>query len=280
MEGAPKSFESESDKSNKDSEKESVGIKNIIAENLDDKRDELKKDGKMLIDTHKTEKVEGEDYFREVFEELTDEEVFNKIKNGEIKSGYDLTSVTPEVVDYLVKYAEEGVSKRIDFSALKDLPKYAAEKIAKTDLNLFLRAVENLPEDVADELGKYRGPHLLFSALKELTPEAAEKLTGVPRIYFEGNTSISDEAMEELAKQKGTLVFANKNSFTDGACEALSSHHGAIEISESFTDYTGRSLGNVCDISDDGLKQLSKAHVRFWNGSTLSDKVNKIVAEK
>jgi hypothetical protein len=121
-------------------------------------------------------------------------------------------------------------SDDLDLTGLKNLSTGAAESLAQHKGSLYLGALTEISDEVAQALSKHQGS-LGLSGLKTLSPHAAEFLAQHKgSLYLCGLTEISDEVAQALSKHHGTLTLTGLTSLSDTAAEALSKHEGEVEL--------------------------------------------------
>lgn len=180
-----------------------------------------------------------------------------------------LTELDAATAEALARYGDPGC---IALNGVRTLPEDVGRALAKTPsfallLNgitklepatarslaeyrgdLHLNGLEDLPTEVAKEIGQYRAGCLSLGGLKTLSPEAAKELAKYRGSWLglNGLTTLSGEAARELATFKGDdLCLDSVTDLSPEAATALGSFCGsAIELDSVtlLSEQTARSL--------------------------------------
>jgi len=123
-----------------------------------------------------------------------------------------ITELDPETAEILVKY---GGGWTICLDGVKKLSQEVAEKLVKYEAGghsgLSLNGIEELDEQTARILTRFKGDILYLDGLKELTPKVAKELAKFEGwyLYLNGLRELTPEVAAELAKFKGNDLSLN-----------------------------------------------------------------------
>jgi hypothetical protein len=143
-------------------------------------------------------------------------------KNIKVKNyiSDDIIKNSP-IISSLLSQKEISKKKRISKKELINTlitdPEKFTQETAGKKINISLKGLENIPDNVAIALGKHFGD-VTFNDLIELNDIAASNLINLNgKIYFEKLESISDTTAEILSKHKKKIYFDNLSSLSDSA---------------------------------------------------------------
>jgi len=94
-----------------------------------------------------------------------------------------------------------------------------------------LQHLEELPDAIAAELGRFKGTFLNLNRIKQLSDNAAQAVGQAQcTLSLNGLHRLSDNAAKSLGMHDGNLILGGLTRLSDEAAEGLSQHRGELMI--------------------------------------------------
>ena len=203
-----------------------------------------------------------------------------KPKKGELKKIMPTKKLTPrQQIKQITEFTDEHVDlinevvKKEDLmheQKARSMTPAAAKAFASHDCELVIH-LEHLGADVARELAKNKQP-IELKCISSISDEEAKALSlaSANKLYLPDVSNISDNALRELTKFKGTLDLSGLTSISNSAAQALATHEGDLwlngltSISDSAAEVLVLHKGKLTLY---GLSSLSASAAKSFRSS-------------
>jgi len=180
-----------------------------------------------------------------------------KVKNYISEEVLKNSTTIASILSQKDKTKNKRVSKKELINLLLTDPEKFTQENAGKKLNIILKGLKKLPDNVAIALGKHTGD-ITFKDLNELYDSAANYLINLNgKIYFEKLQTITDSTAEVLSKHKNILYFMNLQYLSDAAALFFIKNNTSLklydEIFESLTVNTAKLFVHITPFQSNGL---------------------------